>query len=73
MDAVPNRSSKVGRRSTSEGIVLQKASVYSLLGKELAVSSEAIIDFSKLATGIYFIAVETDRGIVNKKAIKNHK
>jgi Secretion system C-terminal sorting domain len=66
----PNPVSSKLKIRTSEGIVLQKAVVYSILGEELIFTSEETVDFSKLSTGIYFVEVLTDRGSVTKKIVK---
>jgi Secretion system C-terminal sorting domain len=66
----PNPVSSTLQIHTSEGIVLQKAVVYSILGEELIFTSEETVDFSKLSTGIYFVEVLTDRGSVTKKIVK---
>ncbi|MEM7185736.1 MAG: T9SS type A sorting domain-containing protein [Bacteroidota bacterium] len=45
-------------------------SVYSIFGKELISTSHSDIDVSGLSTGIYFLQINTDRGVVARKIIK---
>jgi hypothetical protein len=44
--------------------------VYSVLGEMVQQSNEKQVDFSKLSSGIYFVKVETDRGSITKKVVK---
>ena len=66
----PNPVSEILQIHTSEGISLQKVTVYSLLGKELIATSEETIDFSTFSNGIYFVKVVTNSGNITKKIVK---
>jgi len=68
----PNPVSDRLQIHVAEGIVFEKATLYSILGEELFHTSEENVDCSQLATGIYFVKVMTDHGAVTKKIIKNH-
>ena len=67
----PNPVSEILQIHVAEGIVFEKATLYSVLGEELFSTSEENVDCSQLATGIYFVKVITDHGAVAKKIIKN--
>lgn len=59
----------------SNAVSPQKIAVYSLEGKELYSAnaenkSEIQVDMSKFATGVYFIKLSSDSGVVTKKIIK---
>lgn len=66
----PNPVSSILQIETREGIVLQKAVVYSILGEELILTSEKTVDFSTFSAGIYFVEIVTNRGSVTKKIVK---
>jgi hypothetical protein len=66
----PNPVSEILQIRTSEEIVLQKAMVYSLLGEELMITSEAWIDFSEFSAGIYFVEIATESGNSTRKIVK---
>ncbi|MCF6308203.1 MAG: T9SS type A sorting domain-containing protein [Flavobacteriaceae bacterium] len=66
----PNPLSEILTISISENVIFKKAIVYSLLGEKLLESSEKKVSFSNLASGIYFITIETDQGSVVKRIIK---
>ena len=66
----PNPVSEILQIHTSEGVVLQKTTVYSLLGKELIATSEETIDFSALSEGLYFVGVLTNLGRSLKMILK---
>lgn len=67
----PNPVSEKLKFGFADGVVLESATVYSMLGEELFFTSEETVDCSQLATGIYFVKVTTDHGAVTKKIIKN--
>lgn len=66
----PNPVSEFIQIQTSETLGIIKATLYSSTGKTLLVSSEAAMDISTLATGIYFVEVQTEYGKVTKKIVK---
>ncbi len=66
----PNPVSSILQIKTSETIVFEKASVYSLLGKHILETSENQIKMESLSPGIYFVKVATDKGTVTKKIVK---
>ncbi len=66
----PNPVSEILQIHTSEGIVLQKTTVYSVLGEELSITSEEKVDFSNFSSGMYFVEVATDSGNSTRKIVK---
>jgi hypothetical protein len=66
----PNPVSEILQIQTSETIVLQKITVYSLLGEELVITSEAWIDFSNFSAGIYFVEIATESENSTRKIVK---
>jgi len=66
----PNPVSEKLQIHVSDGVVFEKATVYSIFGEELFFTSEETIDCTQLSSGIYFVRVSTDRGSVTKKIVK---
>ncbi len=66
----PNPVSELLQVDVSEGIVLERIAVFSILGQQLINSTEGIVNFSSLSQGVYFVEVRTDQGRVTKKVIK---
>jgi hypothetical protein len=66
----PNPVSEVLQVKVSEGIVLERMVVFSILGKQLINSTEGIVNFSSLSQGVYFVEVTTDQGRVTKKVTR---
>ncbi|WP_373693846.1 T9SS type A sorting domain-containing protein [Aequorivita flava] len=54
----------------SNNISLEKISVYSTIGKLLFKITEKQINLETLTAGIYFVKVETDKGSVARKIVK---
>ena len=58
----------------SEETIIKQIDITNLFGEEIftttVANSETTIDLSKQAKGIYFIQVLTEKGIINKKIIK---
>jgi len=50
---------------------IHKLTVIDLLGREMATSSKCKMNVNSLSTGIYILQVVTEKGLVNKKFIKN--
>lgn len=71
----PNPASSVLNISKNVGIELDSVIIYNTLGQSVKTISNAktvdIIDISNLSAGIYFIKVNTNKGISNTKFIKN--
>jgi hypothetical protein len=66
----PNPASEILFISVSEGLGFQNATVFSVLGERLLVSSKAIIEVSSLSQGVYFVEVNTDHGSITEKIVK---
>ena len=67
----PNPVSEKLKIEVTNGMQVKQVNVYSILGELLFVSSETELNFSNMATGIYFVTIETNRGeIVIKRVIK---
>jgi hypothetical protein len=54
-----------------EGANLQKITMTDILGREFRIPIENPIDISLLKPGVYLVRVETDKGVVSKKLVKN--
>lgn len=66
----PNPVSDILQIRVAEGMSFKKATVYSIFGEQLFLTTEETIDCTQLTTGIYFVEVTTDRGSITKKIIK---
>ncbi|RMA57117.1 T9SS type A sorting domain-containing protein [Ulvibacter antarcticus] len=69
LSVFPNPASEMLFISASEGITVKKATIYSLLGAELMVTSEDSVDVSNLSEGIYIIKINTNQGTITKKVL----
>lgn len=58
--------------ATSKNTTVEKVSIYSLTGQliKIAEGNEKTIDMSDLSSGNYFIKIQTNQGVINKKVIK---
>lgn len=54
----------------NDNSVLQKITIYNTLGQVVLSSNELIVNTSKLASGSYYVQVETNQGKATKKLIK---
>jgi hypothetical protein len=66
----PNPVSELLQVDVSEGIILERIAVFSILGQQLIHSRDGVLDFSSLSQGVYFVEVITDQGRVTKKVLK---
>ena len=66
----PNPVSEILTIETDSSSSFVSANVRSLLGELVTTSQSSVIDMSKLASGIYFIEVVTDKGTLVKKIVK---
>jgi len=66
----PNPVSEVLRISMTDYITFNHATIYSVLGEKLMVTSEKNIDFSNLSEGMYFVEIDTEQGTISKKILK---
>jgi len=66
----PNPVSEILQIHTSEGVILQEATIYSILGEKLLTTSDKSIDVSSFSEGLYLVTVQTDRGTITRKIIK---
>ena len=74
--ATPNPTSGIVNISSSENILINNINVTDINGRMIMTSkydniSNAAIDFSGLASGIYMMTISSDNGIAVKKIIKN--
>lgn len=68
----PNPTSNVINIETNNPLELNEVILYNTLGANVnAKLANGIIDLSNLNTGVYFLKIETLRGIITKKIIKN--
>ena len=70
LSVFPNPASEILFINASEGIIVQGATVYSILGEQLFETSERSVNVSSLCEGIYFMQIETDLGSIMKRLIK---
>lgn len=68
----PNPTNSVLNIESSDIIGIKNSKIYALDGSLIVEFGDAkILDISNLSSGIYFLRVITNRGIVNKRVIKN--
>lgn len=67
----PNPASKLITIKTSLRTTVNKINIYNNLGQIIHSTADTTIDVSSLRSGIYFVEVHTDLGIVTKKLMKN--
>lgn len=68
----PNPVSSTLQIQTSNSLTFQGATVYSVLGKELVMTSEKQINMEAFSTGVYFVKIATNKGSVTKKIVKQY-
>lgn len=66
----PNPVSETLQISASDGISVEGATIYSILGENLITTYENTVDVSYLSKEIYFIEIVTNKGIITKKILK---
>lgn len=66
----PNPFSSILIIETSKTISFEKATVYSVLGNQILETSEKQINLESLSADIYCVKVETDKGSVTRKIVK---
>ena len=66
----PNPVSDILNITVSETITFEKATVYNVLGQQLLDTSEKSIDVSAFSEGVYFVIINTDRGAITYKVVK---
>jgi hypothetical protein len=71
INVFPNPVSDVLYVQTSEGVIFEKAVLYTIMGEQLFFTSEETINFSQLSAGIYFAEVTTNHGSATKKIVKD--
>ena len=72
IDMYPNPCNEVLYVKTTNAII-QEVTVYNVLGKAVNIiklEKDNRIDTSQLTTGVYFLIVKTDRGVITKKIVK---
>jgi hypothetical protein len=57
--------------SLSNSILLQSVEIYNLMGKKMLLSKKELINVEKFSTGVYFLKISTDKGVLIKKVIKD--
>ena len=67
----PNPASEMLSVDVPEGIAVTKATFYNTLGQKVMESGGTTWNVSQLATGMHFIALETDNGSVQLKFVKD--
>ena len=66
----PNPVISILNIEVSSGVEINSVRIWSLLGQEMLVSNNSRIDTSTLATGIYFVTIQTNQGHVIKRVVK---
>ncbi|MEP2935811.1 MAG: T9SS type A sorting domain-containing protein [Gilvibacter sp.] len=67
----PNPSSQQFSIQLSADLQLEKITLYSLKGQVVKTSPNATVDISSLDIGVYFVKIETNKGRIYKRLIKN--
>ena len=71
VNVFPNPATDVLNVRVPSNVTIQSASLFDILGKNTgAVLSNGTIDMSNLARGVYILNVETDRGTLTDKIVK---
>lgn len=67
----PNPASELINISVSEGVEVRSITLYSALGQRISsVDGLNSVDVSVLPSGVYYMAIETDQGNVNKTLVR---
>lgn len=68
----PNPSKNVLNIKTNKGLIINSIEIYNQLGKIVIAVTNAVnaVDVSNLATGTYFIKINTEKGSANSKFVK---
>ena len=67
----PNPASELINISVSEGVEVRSITLYSALGQRISsVDGLNSVDVSILPSGVYYMAIETDQGNVNKTLVR---
>lgn len=66
----PNPTHGNFRIQLSNNLVFQEATIFNVLGKKVLTSIQTSIDVSTFSEGIYFVKINTNKGIIYKKIIK---
>jgi len=69
----PNPTNNQFRIKTSDNIQIERVSMFSITGEQLFETSNVSesYDLNGYGSGVYFIKVETDKGSIHKRIIKN--
>ena len=68
----PNPVTNVLNITTSEATIIEKVSLYNLTGQLIksVEGNQKTVDMSDLSSGNYFVKIQTNKGVINKKVIK---
>ena len=68
----PNPVTNVLNITTSEATIIEKVSLYNLTGQLIksVEGNQKTVDMSDLSSGNYFVKIQTNQGVINKKVIK---
>ncbi len=66
----PNPIKDVLQVSTQNGVELKQIQVYDVMGKLVLESKSASLDFTGLLSGLYFVEVETNQGVLVKRVVR---
>ncbi len=66
----PNPVQDVLHINTQNGVELKQIQVYDVMGKKVLEGKSASLDFTGLASGLYFVKVETNQGVLVKRVMR---
>ena len=71
VNVYPNPVTNLLQVKLPNGVQLEKIVVNSVSGQQLQTSNQTTLELSKLPSGLYFLTIETNQGVITKKMIKN--
>jgi polyhydroxybutyrate depolymerase len=66
----PNPTSRIATVDIPDNVLLKEIRILNNLGQLVSKNNTLTIDLENLATGKYYLQLETNRGIFNKNLIK---
>ncbi len=70
VELLPNPASNQVLVKLANGNSLKNTVIYKATGQQVLASSASLIDLSTVSQGLYFIAIETQQGIIVKRLVK---
>ncbi|MDB9914049.1 T9SS type A sorting domain-containing protein, partial [Flavobacteriaceae bacterium] len=66
----PNPTNSQVAINTSNDIAIKNVVLYNVLGQQINIASKSTIEMSYLPSGLYYLQISTDLGIVTKTIIR---